>query len=112
MLRTRFVSLAFALSTATAFGQQWAEKMFEVRSPDFGSVPRSAQTEFQFELTNLYRDDVHIASVRSSCGCTQPSILKDTLKSHEKGAIVAEFNTRSFTGQRSARVTVAQVDRA
>jgi hypothetical protein len=95
---------------ATASAQQWAEQMFSERTHDFGSVPRSAKVEHEFVMTNLYKDDVHIAGVRSSCGCTQPRILKDTLKTHEKGAIIAAFNTHAFSGQRGARVTVT-IDR-
>jgi hypothetical protein len=49
---------------------------------------------------------VHISSVSASCGCTQPRIAKQTLKANEKGAIIAAFNTRTFTGQHSARLTV------
>ncbi len=104
------VACVISVCAATASAQQWAENMFSERSHDFGSVPRSAKVEHQFVVTNLYKDDVHIAGVRSSCGCTQPRILKDTLKTHEKGAIVAAFNTHAFSGQRGARVTVT-IDR-
>ncbi len=98
------ISLCCLGSTASA--QQWAEKMFSERNHDFGQVPRSAKVEFPFVLTNLYAADVHIAGVRASCGCTQPRIEKDTLKANEKGAIIAAFNTRTFSGQHGARVTV------
>lgn len=101
---------ALSVCATTACAQQWAENMFRERSHDFGSVPRAAKVEYEFVLTNLYKDDVHIASVRSSCGCTQPRISKDTLKTHEKGSIVAAFNTNAFSGQRGARVTVT-IDR-
>jgi hypothetical protein len=69
-------------------------------------VPRAAKIEHEFVITNPYKDDVHIASVRSSCGCTQPRIVNDTLKSWEKGKIIAAFNTHAFTGQRGATLTV------
>src|SRR3954468_17879587 len=81
MLRTGF-ALALCLSASVASAQQWAEKMFSERAFDFGSVAKAGKVEHQFVITNLYKDDVHIASVRSSCGCTQPRIGKDILKSH------------------------------
>lgn len=109
MFRIALVLVA-SLWTASASAQQWAEKMFGDRTHDFGAVPRAAKVEHEFVITNLYKDDVHIASVRTSCGCTQPRIVNDTLKSHEKGAIVAAFNTLGFTGQHGARVTVT-IDR-
>jgi hypothetical protein len=110
MVRIGFVAIAVSLFATTAVAQQWAEKMFSQKSHDFGAVPRAAKVEYEFALTNLYKDDVHIAGVRSSCGCTQPRILKDTLKSHEQGAIIAAFNTSAFSGKHGARVTVT-IDR-
>jgi hypothetical protein len=106
LLRSLACSLVLTAIAASASAQEWAEKMFAEKSHDFGSVARAAKVEYAFVLTNLYKEDVHILSVRSSCGCTSPRIQKDTLKSWEKGAIIAEFNTRAFSGQRGARVTV------
>jgi len=99
-------TVAFLASGAVCSGQDWARKMFETTSHDFGAVARGAKVEYRFKLSNLYEEDVHIASVRSSCGCTTPTITKDALKTYEKGAIVATFNTRAFQGQRSATLTV------
>lgn len=93
-----------------ALAQEWAQKMFQTTSYDFGTVAKDAKTEFRFELRNPYVEDVHIASVRTSCGCTTPLIEKQTLKTHEKGAIVAHFNTDRFVGQRGATLTVT-IDR-
>ena len=106
MLRT---TIAFAILTfvATSLGaQEWANKMFSVRTHDFGTVARNSHQEFHFEVQNLYKEDIHIASVRASCGCTTPSITKKTLKTWEKGAIVAKYNTGSFLGRKSATLTV------
>jgi hypothetical protein len=110
MVRIGFVAIAAWLFATTVVAQQWAEKMFSEKSHDFGAVPRAAKVEYEFTLTNVYKEDVHIAGVRSSCGCTQPRILKDTLKTHETGAIIAAFNTSAFSGKHGARVTVT-IDR-
>jgi hypothetical protein len=109
MIRTLALILATTLSTllpSMAIAQDWAQKMFATSKHDFGTVARGAKAEYEFELQNIFKEDIHIASVRSSCGCTSPSISKDTLKTYEKGAIVAKFNTASFLGHRSATVTV------
>jgi len=97
--------VAFFLAAPCA-AQEWADKMFETRSHDFGTIARAAKAEFAFELSNLYLEDVHIASVRASCGCTTPRIEKDTLKTYEKGAIIAHINSESFLGRQSATLTV------
>jgi len=86
--------------------QQWARKMFEVTEHDFGTVARGAKAEFAFVLKNIYVEDVHIASVRSSCGCTIPRVEKRWLKTYERGAVIARFNTAAFQGRRGATVTV------
>ncbi len=89
-----------------ASAKEWARKMFATTSHDFGHVARGSKTEFAFEIENCYEEDVHIVDVRSSCGCTAPTITKPTVKTWEKGAILATFNTTSFLGQRTATLTV------
>lgn len=103
LLATIIVS---TLGSEMAHAQSWATKMFKETSHDFGAVARGAKTEFEFEITNIYEEELHIASVRSSCGCTTPRITKSNLKTWEKGSIVAQFNTRSFVGKKAAVVTV------
>ncbi len=101
--------LAGALSATSALtAQEWAQKMFPVRSHNFGTVARDAKTEFEFTFQNLYLKDVHVAGLRASCGCTSVWVKNDkrTLKSWETGAIVARFNTDRFTGSRGATITV------
>src|SRR4030042_3125075 len=105
-LRVDLVLLLVFLAQSPAVGQPWAKKMFEETEHDFGTVARSAKAEYEFRLSNLYLEDVHIASVRSSCGCTSPRIKTPLLKTYEKGAIVATLNTRSFYGKKGATITV------
>lgn len=97
--------LACALATPLA-AQEWARKMFAVTSHDFETVARGARAEFAFEVTNLYKEEVHLAGVRASCGCVTPTITKDRLKTWEKGTVLVTFNTRSFVGHRTATITV------
>ena len=105
MIRTLTIATLLLL-TAHSHGQEWAKKMFKAQKHDFGSVARNSKQEFAFELNNLYLEDVHIASVRSSCGCTSPRITKQTLKTYEKSQIIAKYNTHSFLGSRGATLTV------
>jgi len=98
--------VVFLFTASGATGQEWARKMLDRTSHNFGTVARGAKAETTFTITNLYKEDVHIASVKSSCGCTEPKILTSTLKTHEKGEILAQFNTRAFLGEKSATVTV------
>ena len=107
MVRSLVVALLLLAPCASAAtAQEWARKMFKEVSHDFGTVARGSKQIFEFELQNIYKEDIHIASVRASCGCTIPSIKKKDLKTWDKGAIIAEYNTRSFLGKRGATVTV------
>ncbi len=86
--------------------QQWASKMVDQDDHDFGVVARGSDTVHRFAIKNIYKEDVEISSVRSSCGCTTPSIENRNIKTYEKAYIVAKFNTRTFTGPHSATLTV------
>lgn len=99
------VALLLAWSGA-ASAQEWAHKMFELTEHDFGQVAKNGKAEFLFEFTNLYLEDVHVQSAVPSCSCTIVSIQNPTVKTYEKGAIVATFNTKAFRGQRGATITV------
>lgn len=99
-----------ALATPSLPAQDWARDLFSTHSHDFGTVVRNAKAEFTFPMKNIYLEDVHIASVRSSCGCTTPRIDKATLKTYEEGGVTAHINTDRFLGRKGATITVA-IDR-
>ena len=106
------ISLVFLLGCVTfsvpnaCFGKQWADDLFKTKVHDFGSVGRGVKAEYEFELTNPFIEDIEIASVSSSCGCTSVAIKKRVLKTYESGAIVAKFNTHRFLGKKGAAITV------
>ena len=107
LLRCAIVAaLAFAFSAEAAQAQEWASKMFSVTSHNFGTVARGAKTEYRFTFRNIYKEDLHVVGVRTSCGCTSPEVTKNDLKTHETADIVAKFNTRTFLGQHGATLTV------
>lgn len=102
------IALLLLVSAQPAASQDWVKTMFEETSHDFGTVPRGAKEEYAFVFSNKYLENLHVESVRSSCGCTLPRIGegKKDIKTYEKGSIVCEFNTHSFIGSKSAVVTV------
>lgn len=115
MLRSKQLQVVFSLVAALGFlsvgakaasAQTWAEKMFKDRSHDFRIVGRGTTSEYHFEFTNLYQEDIHVSAVRTSCGCTTPTVTKETVKTHETSAVVATFNTSTFIGQKQATLTV------
>jgi len=90
----------------TLAAEPWADQLFPEKSFDLGGVARAAKVEHVFKLKNTSKQPVHISGVRSSCGCTQPRVGKDTAAPGEGATIVATFNTRGFTGQHGAWLTV------
>jgi hypothetical protein len=107
MLRTLTFSLFFAgLTLAPVSAQEWAEKMFNKLEHGFGTVARGSDTVYKFEITNLYKQTMTISGVKSSCGCTTPSVENGTIKTHEKAYIVAKFNTHTKIGRQGATLTV------
>lgn len=100
------VLLAIVLIPTSAAAQEWAQKMFQVTQHDFGNVARDAKAEFVFEFQNLYMEDVRIAHVHSTCGCTTPLFETKPLKTYETGKIVAHINTDRFLGRKGATLIV------
>ena len=86
--------------------QDWAKQMFAETNHNFGNVAKGAKTEYRFVFRNKYKEDLHVSGVRTSCGCTTPSITKKDLKTHETAEVVAVFNTKTFVGQHGATLTV------
>ena len=109
MNRHACLSIVFlAAMAATAAAQEWAKSMFSEFRHDFGTIARSSKAEFEFKFNNKFLEDVHVSNVRASCGCTTPSVKdgKSTLKTYETGSILAHINSDTFTGNRSATLTV------
>ena len=107
MIRKVLLALWLSLATVSfADGQDWAVKMFSTTEHNFGTVPRGAKAQHSFVIKNIYKEDAHIASIQSSCGCTTPTIDKRHLKTHESTEILATYNTKAFLGDKSATITV------
>ncbi len=105
-----FILFGFGLTltgmSSDASGQQWARKMFKEYMHDFGTVKKGEVPEYRFEIQNVFEEDIHIASVQSSCGCTSVSLSKNVLKTWEKGEVICRFNSPAFDGFKQATITV------
>lgn len=106
LAKTVAATLVFATLAGSAAAQDWARKMFEEKEHNFGVVARGSDTVFKFPVKNIYKEDVVLGSVRSSCGCTSASLEHPVIKTFETGYVVAKFNTRTFTGDHGATLTV------
>jgi hypothetical protein len=104
----RLVLAALAVLTAgsVGVGQEWAERMLDHTSHDFGTVNHGSRVEHKFVLTNIYLEDARIAALRPSCHCFRAWADRSELKTWEKAEITVATDTRAFSGARNATVTV------
>ena len=96
--------------TAPAWAQEWADKLFETRTHDFGSVAHYAKVEYEFIFTNTYLEDVHVADARPSCSCTSVQIKNPLVKTYEEGLRGGNFQHQRLLGYHAATITVT-IDR-
>src|SRR3954451_25228614 len=106
-MRSFIAAVVLAAFTSPCFAEAWVSKMFSETKHDFGTVARGSDTTYKFAAKNIYKQDIELLSVRSSCGCTSPTIEKKVLKTGDVGYVTATFNTRTFTGIHGATLTVS-----
>jgi hypothetical protein len=98
--------VTFLGGTAPALANSWAEKLFDDRNRDFGTVPRGPLLTHPFRLVNRTKETVHISSVRVSCGCTSARAVQSLLAPGEETAILAQMDTRRFFGSKGVTIYV------
>ncbi|HEV3256295.1 MAG TPA: DUF1573 domain-containing protein [Gemmataceae bacterium] len=106
MFRYSFVIALGLCSYGAASAATWADSMFEELSKDFGSVPHGPTQTHSFHLTNRTKQTVHIAGVSVSCGCVSASALQTELAPGQSTAVVAQMDTRRFSGTRAVTIFV------
>jgi hypothetical protein len=106
MRRCLLAAIVLLALGGSAAAQDWAKKMFEQTSHDFGVVARGANVEFRFAFENPYVEDVHVESVHSTCHCTVPEVVQPLVKTYERSEIIARLDTRKFYGRREATIRV------
>ena len=106
MCRYSLVLLAGLSLAGPASAATWADAMFEDLSKDFGSVPRGPTLQHPFRLVNRTKTTVTIANVRVSCGCVTATALKGSLAPGEETAVLAQMDTRRFSGPKTVTIYV------
>ena len=90
----------------SADDRPWAERMFDKTKIDFGVLTRDGVAKRRIKITSLWRDDTHIAEVRTTCGCSAAKPQKTTLKSRESTYIEVTMDTHRFTYRKDSNVIV------
>jgi hypothetical protein len=99
--------LLVGLSVVGNASAGWADGMFDELQRDFGSVPRGPTLTHPFRVTNKTSNPIHIAGVRVSCGCVSATAMQEELAPGQSTAILANMDTRRFTGPKSVTIYVS-----
>lgn len=83
---------------------------FEDSQVDFGKIGDEAKVEHQFNFKNNGKGALVIRSARGSCGCTVPTLAKNTFAPGESGTIEVFFNPHNRRGPQNQTVTVQTND--
>lgn len=100
-----FVALPWSVCCAQS-DPNWAQKMFAESRHDFGDVAKGASVNYRLKLTNLYLETVHIANVRTSCGCTSAKASKDLLQSRQEAYIDISLDTVKHSRKKESNVII------
>jgi hypothetical protein len=80
--------------------------IFHETNRDFGSVPRGTLLTHQFKLTNDRQQPLHVASLRTSCGCAIATVGQDELAPGQATVLQVTVDTRKYGGYRQFTVHV------
>ena len=87
-----------------------AELVWDKTQIELHPSPTDASAVGVFKYENKGDKPVHIASVRTSCGCTTAALKKNDVAPGEKGEITATFNIGGRTGAQQKTITVTTDD--
>jgi hypothetical protein len=80
--------------------------LFDEVQKDFGSVPRGTTLTHQFRLNNPTSAQLHVGSLRTSCGCATVAVGKDDLAPGESTVLAVTIDTRKYSGPRTFTINV------
>lgn len=115
MLRLFGIAVAGCLcfTAATVVSAQelnWAQKMFEKQSIDFGVVARGADCITRLKVTNLYQETIYFRNVSTSCGCSAAKPSANEIPSGQTAYVEISMDTKRFMRKKdsSALITLAE----
>lgn len=131
MKRTiNLVAAALVLATTGVAHAGWAEKLFEERSYDFGTVPGGFDARHVFVGRNVFGEPVRLAGFIVACGCTEvrvgdirvrPDYPNQQIMLDESRRIVLQpgetveiemaLDTRKFVGEHKTTAVTVVFDR-
>jgi hypothetical protein len=66
---------------------------------DIGTMAQATTKDVEFKYKNEGKRDLHIRTVKASCGCTAVQQGSSVIKPGEEGSVKATFNSSGYTGK-------------
>lgn len=101
---------ALILATRPAAAQNWVDAVFPERAFDFGTVARGSKIHHTFRLVNRTNQEIHIATWRTKCGCTEVRVGAQEIPPGTQTSIEAVVDTTKFLGYKPSGLTLV-IDR-
>jgi hypothetical protein len=98
--------MAWMAANVQAQNTDWASKMFDRQSVDFGVLARGSEAAIRVKITNIYKETVRIAGVSTTCGCAAASPSQTVLGSRETAYVEVRMDTQRFIRKKDSNLIV------
>ena len=110
MRRVALVLAALVVGAAPVRAQVWLNLVFPNREHNFGTVARGSKVHHTFKVVNTLPQEIHIATFRPKCGCTDVKLGAQTIPPGTQTVIEAVVDTTKFVGHKESGLTLV-IDR-
>lgn len=84
----------------------WAQRMLDRQSIDFGIVARGAECKTLLKVKNLYQETIFITNVSTSCGCSAAKPSSNQVLSGQEAYIEISMDTVRFMREKTSAALV------
>ena len=89
-----------------AEASDWTDVVFPERTHDFGTVARGSKLRHSFRLVNSTNQEIHIASWKTKCGCTDVKVGARDIPPGTQTVIEALIDTTNFKDYKPSGLTL------
>ena len=93
----------FAWSTMPVLAQDWGKKMFDRSEIKFGSVARLADTTIKIKVKNVFKEEIQVTNLSTSCGCiswVDAANLPISIPSNQERVLTIRLDTVRHAGDK------------
>ena len=91
-----------SMVAAPSSAQDWTAGVFPDRAYDFGTVARGSKVRHSFKVVNTTSQEIHIASWRPKCGCTDVRVGARDIPPGTQTVIETTIDTTKFAGYKAS----------